>query len=155
MSGHRLSTQDFLTVVRLAPLVSLDLVVINPRGEVLVGLRTNRPAEGYWFVPGGRIQKDERLDAAFRRLTGEELGHPIGLADASALGVYEHLYEDNFAGVEGFGTHYVVLGYTLALDHIPAALPRTQHRDYLWLTPDAMRARGDVHPNTLAYFPAR
>ena len=44
MSGHRLSTQDFLTVVRLAPLVSLDLVVLNHRGQVLVGLRTNRPA---------------------------------------------------------------------------------------------------------------
>ena len=42
--SQRLSREDFLTVVRLAPLVSLDLVVTNPRGEVLVGLRTNRPA---------------------------------------------------------------------------------------------------------------
>ena len=27
--------------------------------------RTNRPAQGYWFVPGGRVQKDETLEAAF------------------------------------------------------------------------------------------
>jgi len=153
MSGHRLSTQDFLTAVRLAPLVSLDLVVINPRGEVLVGLRTNRPAEGYWFVPGGRIQKDERLDAAFRRLTGEELGHPLSLADASPLGVYEHLYEDNFAGEPGVSTHYVVFAHRIELDLDLAALPGAQHARWRWMHPDELRADPTVHPNTRAYFP--
>lgn len=153
MSGHRLSTDDFLTVVRLAPLVSLDLVVTNPRGEVLLGLRTNRPAEGFWFVPGGRIQKDERLDDAFRRLTGEELGRPLGLRDASPLGVYEHLYEDNFAGAPGVSTHYVVIAHRLALDLDLAALPGAQHARWKWLHPDALRADPTVHANTRAYFP--
>ena len=153
MSSHRLSTPDFLSVVRLAPLVSLDLVVLNPRGEVLVGLRTNKPAEGFWFVPGGRIQKDERLDDAFRRLTGEELGHPIGLAEASPLGVYEHLYEDNFAGAPGVSTHYVVIAHRVALDLDLAALPGAQHARWKWLAPDALRADATVHPNTRAYFP--
>ncbi len=152
MSGHRLSTQDFLTVVRLAPLVSLDLVVLNHRGQVLVGLRTNRPAEGYWFVPGGRIQKDERLDAAFRRLTGEELGHPRSLSDASPLGVYEHLYEDNFAGEPGVSTHYVVIAHRLVLDLDLASLPGAQHARWRWMHPDQLRDDPTVHANTRAYF---
>jgi colanic acid biosynthesis protein WcaH len=152
MSGHRLSTQDFLTVVRLAPLVSLDLVVLNPGGQVLVGLRTNRPAEGYWFVPGGRIQKDERLDAAFRRLTGEELGRPLSLSDASPLGVYEHLYEDNFAGEPGVSTHYVVIAHRLVLDLDLAALPGAQHARWRWMHPDELRDDPTVHANTRAYF---
>lgn len=151
---HRLSREDFLTVVRLAPLVSLDLVVTNPRGEVLVGLRTNRPAEGFWFVPGGRIQKDERMEQAFRRLTAEELGRPLGLADASLLGVYEHLYEDNFAGEPGASTHYVVIAHRLALDLELATLPGAQHARWKWMPVDALRADGTVHPNTRAYFPA-
>lgn len=153
MSGQRLSTPDFLTVVRLAPLVALDLVVINPRGEVLVGLRTNRPAEGSWFVPGGRIQKDERLDDAFRRLTGEELGRPLGLADASPLGVYEHLYEDNFAGAPGVSTHYVVIAHRVALDLDLAALPGAQHAHWKWISVDELRGDATVHANTRAYFP--
>ena len=154
MRGHRLSAGDFLTVVRLAPLVSLDLVVISPRGEVLVGLRTNRPAEGSWFVPGGRIQKDERLDDAFRRLTGEELGRPMGLAEATPLGVYEHLYADNFAGEPGVTTHYVVIAHRVALDLDLAALPGAQHARWKWIAPDALRDDPTVHPNTRAYFPA-
>lgn len=150
-----LDADTFLSVVRHTPLVAIDLIARDPAGAVLVGRRANRPARDWWFVPGGRIYKGERLTEAFARITRDELGASVPFDQARLLGVYEHLYDDNFAGVEGFGTHYVVLGYTLALDHIPAALPRTQHRDYLWLTPDAMRARGDVHPNTLAYFPAR
>lgn len=42
-----LSQQDFARVVRATPLISLDLIVENPRGEVLLGRRTNRPAQGY------------------------------------------------------------------------------------------------------------
>lgn len=48
-----LRQEDFATVVRSTPLVSLDFIVENSRGEFLLGKRTNRPAQGYWFVPGG------------------------------------------------------------------------------------------------------
>ena len=46
-----LRQEDFATVVRSTPLVSLDFIVENSRGEFLLGKRTNRPAQGYWFVP--------------------------------------------------------------------------------------------------------
>ena len=53
--------EDFATVVRSAPLVAIDLIVENARGEYLFGQRINRPAQGYWFVPGGRVQKMSRF----------------------------------------------------------------------------------------------
>jgi hypothetical protein len=46
-----LSQEDFATVVRSTPLISIDLIVENERGEFLLGKRTNRPAQGFWFVP--------------------------------------------------------------------------------------------------------
>jgi colanic acid biosynthesis protein WcaH len=52
-----LRPEDFATVVRSTPLISIDLIVENESGEFLLGKRTNRPAQGYWFVPGGRVQK--------------------------------------------------------------------------------------------------
>ena len=69
-----LDLPTFNTVVASTPLVAIDLVVMKPGGETLLGLRVNRPAYGFWFVPGGRVQKNESLDSAFRRLTQEELG---------------------------------------------------------------------------------
>jgi 8-oxo-dGTP pyrophosphatase MutT (NUDIX family) len=59
-------------VIRLAPLVAIDLIIRNRRGEVLLGLRNNEPAKGCYFVPGGMIVKNERLTDAFTRIVKNE-----------------------------------------------------------------------------------
>ncbi|CDL36959.1 GDP-mannose mannosyl hydrolase [Citrobacter freundii] len=104
--------EDFATVVRSTPLISIDLIVENAHGEFLLGKRLNRPVQGYWFVPGGRVQKDEPLHAAFERLTEAELGLRLPLSAAQFYGVWQHFYDDNFSG-EDFSTHYIVLGFRL------------------------------------------
>lgn len=148
-----LSHQDFATVVRSTPLISLDLIVENENGEFLVGKRTNRPAQGYWFVPGGRVQKDETLDQAFTRLTLAELGQGFRRSDAQFYGVWQHFYQDSFAG-EGFSTHYVVLGFRLRVQANQLVLPDDQHNAYCWLKPAILVADEQVHHNTRAYFDA-
>ena len=123
---QRLDTELFKSVVANTPLISVDLIVRNPQGQILLGLRVNRPAQGYWFVPGGRVRKNERLADAFTRLVHEELGlTSYSMQDAQFLGPFEHFYTDNFTG-EDFSTHYVVLGYQLDIDAIPAQLPHEQ-----------------------------
>ena len=68
--------EDFATVVRSTPLISIDLIVENAHGEFLLGKRLNRPAQGYWFVPGGRVQKDEPLRAALT-VAGKQSGDEV------------------------------------------------------------------------------
>src|ERR1700731_1256733 len=107
-----LSDLDFLDVVRMTPLVSIDLIVTDGHRRVLVGQRRNRPARNAWFVPGGRIRKDETLDEAFTRIVNDELGiTSVERSAARFYGVYEHRYADNFAGEPGISTHYIVLAY--------------------------------------------
>ena len=147
-----LPRDEFLTVVRDTPLVSVDLVVRDPDGRVLVGLRTNEPAKGTWFVPGGRICKDERVADAFARITHDELGVELSAHDATFLGVFEHQYGTNFAEEPEVTTHYIVLGYEIRLDAPPASLPEDQHSTYRWMTPDEIATIPEVHANTTAYF---
>lgn len=146
-----LSHEDFATVVSSTPLISIDLVVENQAGEYLLGLRTNRPAQGFWFVPGGRVQKDERLADAFTRLTEAELGKRFTLQDGEFYGVWQHFYDDNFSG-QDFSTHYVVLGFRLRVNEAELQLPMEQHNEYRWLTPAELLSREDVHDNSRAYF---
>lgn len=153
--GMWLDLPTFQTVVASTPLVAIDLVVRNSRGEVLLGLRVNRPAFGFWFVPGGRIRKNESLDSAFRRITGEELGRTFERANARLLGVYEHFYDDGVFANAGSGpdTHYVVLGYCLDLeDGQTLLLPTEQHQQYRWWPQDELRFSPRVHENSRAYF---
>ncbi len=148
-----LNPGQLIEAIRLTPLVSIDLIARDPQGRVLAGMRTNRPAQNYWFVPGGRICKDERLADAFRRISLNELGVAFELSQAQFHGVYEHLYEDNFAGVPGLSTHYVVLAYMLQLDAPLPDPPEEQHQAFHWFTVAELLAAGDVHANTKAYFP--
>ncbi|MGN5139811.1 GDP-mannose mannosyl hydrolase [Aeromonas sp. 164P] len=146
-----LDKAQFQQIVAATPLISLDLIVRNGQGQVLLGRRLNRPAQGYWFVPGGRVRKDERLDAAFLRLTQEELGLAASRESSRFLGPYEHFYTDNFSG-DDFTTHYVVLGYELAWQGLQDALPVSQHDQYRWFDVDELLQDRCVHQHTKDYF---
>jgi colanic acid biosynthesis protein WcaH len=140
----------FSTVVANTPLISIDLVIKNNRGEVLLGRRKNRPAQGKWFVPGGRIHKNESIQDAFLRLSREEIGVGIQLSDGKFLGVFEHFYPDNFSE-DGFSTHYVVLGYLLILEVQLEHLPQTQHEKYCWWEPQKIMSSDEVHLHSKWY----
>lgn len=141
----------FRQIVAKTPLISVDLIVRNKKEQVLLGLRLNRPAQGYWFVPGGRIRKDERIEAAFRRLTIAELGCACVIDNARFLGVYEHFYDDNFSD-KNFTTHYVVLGYEILIQENELNLPKEQHAKYRWNTIEQIISDPSVHDNTKLYF---
>lgn len=147
-----MQASEFIHIVDNTPLVSIDLIVRNPQRQILLGLRNNRPAQNTWFVPGGRILKDETLDAAFARIVQKELGLALDRMDAAFIGVYEHFYRDNFAGVEGVTTHYVVLAHAVTLDVSQQIRADDQHASLEWMSENEILANGQVHQNTRAYF---
>lgn len=155
-----LSDDTFLGVVAATPLVSVDLVVLRHASEILLGQRTNRPAQGFWFVPGGRIRKNETIQSALTRVAQQELGLSIlALPQAPRLmGAFDHFYADCFAGSEqqmGISTHYVALGHLLP---VPAhfALPSfdKQHAELRWWSLDQALNCASVHPLTKLYIDA-
>ena len=154
-AGARLEPGDFETVIRLTPLVSIDMVVRSSDGRVLVGRRNHEPAKGCFFVPGGRITKNETVAAAFKRLTLDELGAEKEIEEARFLGVYEHFYPTNRFERGAFGTHYVVLGYELTSPVQDALLPKEQHGEYAWRTEAELLNSPEVHEHTKAYFRQR
>ncbi len=147
-----LSHQDFARLMRIAPLVSIDLVLRDPDDYVLVGWRNNAPAQSTWFVPGGVIRKNEQLDAAFARILHAETGLAFPRAAARLLGAYEHIYPDNSFGDPDYNTHYVVLGHELRLNERPEIRRDDQHSKICWMAVTDLLAHPDVHENTKAYF---
>lgn len=144
--------EHFKTIVRYSPLVSLDLVILDERGHVLVGLRRNEPARNTWFVPGGIIRKDETLDSAFGRILFAETGLSKARRDAHHIGLFEHFYPTNRYLDTGYGTHYVVNAYRIELPSRPAIHLDDQHAEIRWMVPRDLLAAPDVHENTKIYF---
>jgi colanic acid biosynthesis protein WcaH len=145
----KLADSDFLQLIRVAPLVAVDVILKDAAGCVLLVQREDEPASGYFFVPGGRIFKNEPIATVFRRLMADELGLTVGFEGARLLGAFEHIYANNRFGAPGTGTHYVVLAYEKKLQRRPDL---TIRHPYRWSKPDGIAAMGDVHPFAKAYF---
>jgi colanic acid biosynthesis protein WcaH len=147
-----LDQDTFIAVIRHTPLVAIDLIVTRDDGCILLGHRLNEPARDFWFVPGGRIYKDETMAAAFSRICRDEIGYKGILTTANLLGCYEHFYPENFAGESGISTHYVVLAYRLTLAVEIEQLPARQHDAYRWFRPSEITDNPAIHEHTRAYF---
>jgi colanic acid biosynthesis protein WcaH len=145
-----LKPEEFLRIVDATPLVSIDLIIRNERGEVLLGQRLNRPARDFWFVPGGRIWKNERVNEALRRISKREIG--VTIDQARLIGAFDHIYEDNFLGAPDVNTHYVVLGFEAHLSSSAKLVGDDQHGELKWWSVDELLASERVHENTKAYF---
>jgi colanic acid biosynthesis protein WcaH len=146
-----LSAEDFKHVAQRTPLIALDLVASDAAGRILVGKRRNSPARGSWFVPGGRVFKDEPLHAALLRVSQAELGVALTPERVRMIGAFDHIYPDNFFEEPSWGFHYIVLALrvTEPIDRQP---PDVQHSEYRFLSPEEIRADDAVHPFTKSYF---
>ena len=150
--GCKLSDEEFAEVIKNTPLVSIDLIVKNGRGEILLGRRKNDPAKDFWFVPGGRICKDETLSQAFKRITKNELNLYIDINNAKLLGPFTHKYAENKFNKPGFGTHYVALAYEVLIDISPQLLEDSQHVGFKWFSVEELLKERSVHENTKMFF---
>ncbi|NNH38936.1 GDP-mannose mannosyl hydrolase [Acinetobacter terrae] len=149
-----LADDTFKSIIQHTPLISIDLIVRNEHGEVLLGKRVNAPAKEYWFVPGGRVRKNETLDDAFVRLLREELGIESGItrADAKFLGVFEHFYDDCVFGND-VSTHYIVLGYEIFCQDLRnISKNMDQHEKYDLFDINTLKLMKDVHQYSKNYF---
>jgi colanic acid biosynthesis protein WcaH len=149
----RVPKAAFKTLVRWAPIASIDLIITNQENEVLLGYRANRPARNKWFVPGGRIFKGERIADAMVRIAHRETGIRIRASSAAFVGAYEHFYRNSvFSDSRSLPTHYVVLAFRIRLKAVPATQLDSQHRKFAWFSAAEALRHGAVHENTKAYF---
>ena len=125
MSTDWISNDEWETIVSNVPIVSIDLLVRHD-GGLLLGKRTNEPAKGYWFVPGGRVLKGETRREAVHRVAEEELNIAVEIVES--LGAFEHRYESSdVAGVDS--KHYLANGYVVdVVDGTPN--PDDQHDEF-------------------------
>lgn len=144
----KLKDDVFSTIILNTPLIAIDLIV-KKDDKILLGKRVNEPAKGFWFTPGGRVRKDERLSDAFARITKAEIGREVSIADSKFIGYYEHLYDNNVYNNK-YSTHYVVLAHEIIIDF--EVLMDSQHEEFIWMTEKEIIDNESVHFYTKNYF---
>ncbi len=148
----KLALEEFKTIVRDTVLVSLDLLMINERGEVLVGRRTHEPARDYFFVPGGRVMKGETLAAALHRVAKQETGLNVSADQVVIHGIYDHVYDDNCFDDTAISTQYVVIACRCAINSNAWIVADHQHESLHFMPIADLIVDPQVHPYTKNYF---
>ena len=142
-----LGDQIFKTVVDSTPLVSID-ILLKKDNKVLLGRRVNKPAQGYFFSIGGRINKNETIDNAMARVALNEINIDLK-STPEFIGVFEHYYDDGI--YKDVSTHYVNLAYEYEMEGAPD-LPTEQHSEYKWFTIEELLESKQVHKYVKDYF---
>ena len=137
----------FKTIIDSAPLISID-ILLKKDGKVLLGKRINKPAQGYFFSMGGRVNKNEAIANAMARIAKNELNIELKYIP-KFIGVFEHFYDDSIYKV--VSTHYVNLAYEYEVKEV-LNLPTEQHDEYKWFTIDELLQSEQVHKYVKDYF---
>ena len=142
--------EEFKTVVKNTPLVSIDFIIVNEENKILLGRRVNKPAMNFLFTLGGRVYKDEKLEDAKKRVLKDETNLNLEDFNPLFLGTFEHFYKESFVD-ENISTHYVNLAYEIKVSHMQD-LPKKQHNNYVWLSLEELLNSNEVHNYVKDYF---
>jgi len=142
-----LDDATFKTIIESASLISID-ILLKKDGKVLLGKRINKPAQGYFFSTGGRINKNESIDSAMAHIAKNELNIELKYIP-KFIGIFEHFYDDSI--YKDVSTHYVNLAYEYEVKEV-LNLPTEQHDEYRWFTIDELLQSTQVHKYTKDYF---
>lgn len=80
-------------ILEVIPILCVDVVIRNARGEYLLVKRANAPLKGRWWVIGGRVRKNETLEHAVIRKLRQETS--LTVRKMRPIGYYEDTFQDN------------------------------------------------------------
>jgi colanic acid biosynthesis protein WcaH len=101
---------DYKKFLEQMPLVCIDAIIMNNKGQYLLIKRKNEPLKGDYWVPGGRLLKNETLNDAVLRKVKEELG--IESHVVMPIGVYEDFFDKSPLNPEN-GLHTISIVYLI------------------------------------------
>lgn len=74
MTHGPLPKEEFDSIFRRVPRLTVELVIASPERGVLLQLRDAEPCKGIWSLPGGTVRFGEPVVEAVQRVARDELG---------------------------------------------------------------------------------
>ena len=113
-------------IMREIPVLTVDALIRNNHGKFLLAKRNNKPLQGEWYIPGGRVLKNETLKNAIRRKVKQELG--LKVISAIPVGYYEDFFKANPFSLKS-GVHTVSIVFNIKTENFNVKL-NDEHSDW-------------------------
>jgi len=128
---EKIPEKEYKNILEKMPICCVDLVIVR-EGKVLLIKRKGDSFDGKWFIIGGRIYKNEKLEDAVKRKAFEETG--LNVKILKNLGIFE-AFEDSsaFGNSIKSGTHSISGGFLVEpIEEVEVKLDETS-TDFKWV----------------------
>ena len=129
MHTNYISDELYRRIHEVLPIACVD-ILLTTGNSFLLAKRSNKPAQGQWFFPGGRILKGETLEDAVRRKAKEEIGTEILIREI--IGVEETIFPDGPFGGPTHTINVVFLATAVQPENVISL--DTQNDEYKWFS---------------------
>lgn len=136
---------EYKIIIEQMPVVCIDAIIINHKKQFLLVRRKNEPLKGEYWVPGGRLLKNETLQEAIIRKVRQELG--IESHIIMPLGVYEEFFDKGPLNIKT-GFHAISMVYLMIAEGENIQLD-DQSDDWGWFDKLPERFKKTLKINTL------
>jgi len=110
------------------PIACVDIALVS-HGSVLLVKRKDAPAQGEWWVPGGRVIKGETMIATAQRKALDEVG--IRVHVGPIVHTDETIFNDGPCGIAVHSINSCFFVYPEAPDFSPSL--DSHHADWRWV----------------------
>jgi len=130
VAKKQIPQKEYKKILEKMPICCVD-GVISFRGKVLLVLRNKEPAKNKWWLPGGRIFKNERLRAAMKRKIKEETG--INVKVEKIIGIYETFFKKGPFKNLKTGVHTINICFLCTPTSFPKIKLDKTSKGYKWI----------------------
>ncbi len=116
------------SIIPSHPQLAVSAVIFRD-GKILLVRRAKAPGNGFYSLPGGRVEFGESLHTALHREVDEETALRIEIV---GLATWREVLPD-----AGGGGHYMIMSFAARWAGQETVL-NDEHDDFKWLAPDAL-----------------
>ncbi len=116
-------------ILAMMPIPCVDVAVLDMDGRILLLRRTNEPAAGRWWFPGGRVFFGETREDAVRRKLRDECG--LIANQFQERGSYDLFFNIHL----DVHVHSITTLFIAQVDSVRALQLDDQSAEALWLRP--------------------
>lgn len=113
------------------PIITADVVVHRPDRSILLIQRVTPPFQGYWALPGGKLNKQETVEACAVRELAEETLIRVKSAHLRLINVYSDPGRDPRG-------RYISIAYLVNVPQDTIAVGRDDAKNATWFPIDAL-----------------
>ena len=120
----------YKNIMEVMPVVCVDALVVNEKGEYLLVKRKNEPLKNKFWLVGGRLHKNEKTITGIKRKLKEELGISNGVV--KFLGHFEEFFEKTEQNIKG-NFHSISFVFLTFIDSRAKVKLDEQSSTYKWV----------------------